>query len=452
MSATTLAAAGAQALENKDWTTAIAKYTSAIDQTASPLWLINRSKAFIGNKDYAAALADTEAAYHAAVSRANRALMAEAQYRRAVALLRLKLFADADCAALWALQLYGSGPASTPDNETTQVDENGNYTVRKDAAAAKIKEVMGNLDKKAMMEVNQTRNRIVSIQAFRQQCLGALEALPEDDAGRKPTITKIPAKPGAADGQKTITSSVAASSVAVKKVASQVAAKDLRTDFYQSTSQATLSVFVKGVDKAQFTARFIPNEDTTTASTMLLCGLPVDSNDNATVRIALGGPIIIAESSARVSPVKIELSLKKASSTKWTSGLTKAPESVTTTEAESAATTANTQTASTTAAASSAASSAAVPAETKPSYPTSSKKGPVNWDKLAQDEGDDDGRDINQFFKKLYSDSSEDQRRAMMKSFVESNGTALSTNWTEVKDHTVETKAPDGVDVKPWKP
>jgi suppressor of G2 allele of SKP1 len=37
----------------------------------------------------------------------------------------------------------------------------------------------------------------------------------------------------------------------------------------------------------------------------------------------------------------------------------------------------------------------------------------------------------------------EDTRRAMMKSFVESNGTVLSTNWKEVGEKPVEFKHPE---------
>ncbi|PHH49829.1 Protein SGT1 [Ceratocystis fimbriata CBS 114723] len=446
MSATTLATLGAQALEKRDWPTAIAKYTAAISQTASPLWLINRSKAYVGNQDYTSALADSEAAFHAAVSRSNRKFMAEAQYRRAVALLRLGRYADADCVALWALQLYGPGPASTPDDETTQVDSQGNYTVRKESAAEKIKAAMSGLDKKAVMEVSEVRNRMVAIQAFRQQCLGALERLPESDPSRKPTVSKVPAKNGVVDTQTTPVTTAAPE--AAKKGANQTAAKDLRTDFYQSTGQVTLSVFVKGVDKAQFAAQFIPDDDPATSSAVLLNGLPVDGQDGATIKIVLGGPIIIAESSARVSPVKIELSLRKATVVKWNKGLTGAPESVTATEAGATSTVATSDAASTSAPA----MAGSTADETRPSYPTSSKKGPVNWDKLTQEEDDDDGKDVNHFFKKLYAGSSDDQRRAMMKSFLESNGTALSTDWSDVKDRTVETKAPDGVDVKQWKP
>ena len=109
--------------------------------------------------------------------------------------------------------------------------------------------------------------------------------------------------------------------------------------------------------------------------------------------------------------------------------------------------------------------------DTAPSYPTSSKSGPKNWDKLAEtltakkkkktrkskkdkskenetagSSEEDDGIDsdydtgdaVDGFFKKLYAGADDDTRRAMMKSFQESNGTALSTNWTEVGKGKVE--------------
>jgi suppressor of G2 allele of SKP1 len=48
----------------------------------------------------------------------------------------------------------------------------------------------------------------------------------------------------------------------------------------------------------------------------------------------------------------------------------------------------------------------------------------------------------------------ENQQRAMMKSYVESNGTVLSTNWNEVGSKKVECSPPEGMEPKPndpWK-
>lgn len=86
---------------------------------------------------------------------------------------------------------------------------------------------------------------------------------------------------------------------------------------------------------------------------------------------------------------------------------------------------------------------------TPPAYPTSSKSGPKNWEKL-EVEDDEQEKDVNAFFKQLFKNSTPEQQRAMMKSFTESNGTALSTDWNDVKDRTVETVPPEGVEAKKW--
>lgn len=98
-----------------------------------------------------------------------------------------------------------------------------------------------------------------------------------------------------------------------------------------------------------------------------------------------------------------------------------------------------------------AAAPAAAPAPAAtPAYPTSSRSGPKNWDQFGADENSDDEKDVNLFFKKLYKGATPEQQRAMMKSFTESNGTSLSTNWDDVKGKKVETVPPEGVEAKKW--
>ena len=97
--------------------------------------------------------------------------------------------------------------------------------------------------------------------------------------------------------------------------------------------------------------------------------------------------------------------------------------------------------------------------------PTSSapRKPRKNWDGitseiLSQEKGVTSDQDpnaggdaaVNEFFQKLYADVDEDTRRAMMKSYSESGGNTLSTNWDEVKKAPVEVKPPEGSEWKKW--
>jgi suppressor of G2 allele of SKP1 len=57
---------------------------------------------------------------------------------------------------------------------------------------------------------------------------------------------------------------------------------------------------------------------------------------------------------------------------------------------------------------------------------------------------------LNEFFQNLFTNADEDTRRAMMKSFQESGGTALSTNWEDVSKGPVPIKPPAGSETKKW--
>ncbi|TIB96511.1 SGS-domain-containing protein [Wallemia mellicola] len=72
-----------------------------------------------------------------------------------------------------------------------------------------------------------------------------------------------------------------------------------------------------------------------------------------------------------------------------------------------------------------------------------------DWNKVAlDDEEETNDGNPDDFFKKLFANADDDVRKAMMKSYSESGGTSLSTNWEEVKKAKVETKPPSGTEAK----
>ncbi|XP_051121577.1 protein SGT1 homolog [Andrographis paniculata] len=92
----------------------------------------------------------------------------------------------------------------------------------------------------------------------------------------------------------------------------------------------------------------------------------------------------------------------------------------------------------------------------RPTYPSSKPKR-VDWDKYEaelkkkeKEEKLDGDAALSKFFQDIYRDADEDARRAMSKSFLESNGTVLSTNWKEVGSKKVEGSPPDGMELKKW--
>lgn len=84
-------------------------------------------------------------------------------------------------------------------------------------------------------------------------------------------------------------------------------------------------------------------------------------------------------------------------------------------------------------------------------YPTSAKKS-INWANfnVGDDDNDESQQNENDFFAKLFKDTDDDTRKAMMKSFTESNGTVLTTDWNDAKGKTFEPSPPEGMEAKKW--
>ncbi|KAL2259977.1 hypothetical protein VTK26DRAFT_6157 [Humicola hyalothermophila] len=480
MSATTFGHKGVEAVQKKDYAAAIPLLDKALESSTSPAWLLARAQAHQQLKNYEAALHDAELAYHSAAERGSgnsRKQMIEAQYRRATIYHKLGRYADADCCAKWSMLLAEGRPAREDDGVEKQVDESGTYSITYEDGVADtagqpgqssqnkmgmLSGIMGNSPDTAKtgFEADWKRAYI-----WRSQVLGVLKTLPKDHPGWKVSVSKIPPKPEKKAAKKPEPDPEPEASDSDNEPLTEVTGPapgsvpddqlKSRVDFYQTNQNVTVSLFVKDAKKEDLQVNFTSRQVQLSPLPRAAAPYVKPGDREATSTLLLGGEINPSGCRWSVTPRKIELVLQKASpGTKWA---TWGKEEIgpVTAEADSEAPALPTLSPSPAKATPSAtAPSAPAPAATAtaPAYPTSSRTGPKDWDKFGAGEDDDDEskQDVNYFFKQLYKGATPDQQRAMMKSFIESNGTALSTDWEDVKNRTVETVPPEGVEAKKW--
>ena len=412
---------GEAALSKSDFTAAINHYTLALQ--ASPeaaTYYIKRATAYQRTSQFDLALADAEKAVSLATKRAKRELIAQAQLRRGTALFQLGQYANSK----FCLQ------------QTKRFDDK---------------------EKSADMWI--------------AKCDGKLKTLDEGDAAATVTVQEVPdvtiekpkkapdSKQGAPGTEHTSGSTAAPVSTAP----SQTPLDKIRHEWYQSNESVTINLLAKGVPKDQATVEIQPT--TVSVSFPLQTGSTYDFSLEP-----LFAAVDTEGSKYRVLSTKIEITLKKSTPGQKWANLEGSEASPTLTQSKNAATP----------------SPNATPAG--PAYPTSSRSGPKNWDKIAQsyqkpppkpkkdvdkdkdkqkdkdgdessdekeddmyiDDADDGGDPANAFFKKLYAGADPDTRRAMMKSYQESGGTALSTNWNEVGKKKVEVSPPEGMEERKY--
>ncbi|CEN60173.1 hypothetical protein ASPCAL02614 [Aspergillus calidoustus] len=467
------ASEGDAALAKSDFVTALQHYTRAlVELPRAPIYYIKRSTAYNrlkpadGGPNYRASLSDAEIALTLARERAKRDLILSAQLRRAVALYQLGRYGDAGF-------LFG-----LLEEKVIKSAENEN-----DAAADKVKDVMG-----GAKSSGRAKSLSMELPIWLVKTKGKLAGLEEGDEKAKVTIEEFPVgvkvptekelkkqlealKAGKATGDEKGQGAAAAGGAGNKAEAIAEADKGdkappsapavqapekIRHEWYQSNDSVVVTLYAKGIAKDSVDAEIKSD------SVSVQFPLPSGSGYDFTL-----DPLYAAidESTSKITTfgTKIELVLKKKTpGQKWGS-LESSSQSINT----------STTTSTTTAPA------PAPTAQSAPSYPTSSRHGAKDWDKLASsltakkpktkkakarshshDHGHDHGHDhdhkdekaeaaddsdnegsvdsdfggdpVDGFFKKLYAGADDDTRRAMIKSFTESNGTSLSTNWGEV--------------------
>ena len=194
----------------------------------------------------------------------------------------------------------------------------------------------------------------------------------------------------------------------------------IKDDWYQNNEYIFITIYAKNIDPTKLNVDYSENAISVSFST----GTNIDYNYNLEPLYATIDP---QNSLHNVYSTKMELTLRKKQTGKWSS-LERLDDFGTSTPRES-----NSE-------------------ATKLSYPTSSRK-PIDWSSInLEDEENGKEKSENDFFAQIYSNTDDDTRRAMMKSYVQSNGTVLTTNWEEASNKTFETSPPEGMIEKKWDP
>jgi len=196
-----------------------------------------------------------------------------------------------------------------------------------------------------------------------------------------------------------------------------------RHDFIQTPTHVTVSFYMKGATKENCQVDF---EDSAFA-----LDWTISSTDSWQVTFdPLFDAIVPDECTVSCFATKVEVKLKKKNAGKWDSLESKNEKALDELTEEEIK-------------------------RKRDYYPSSKSQGGAakNWDKIVHELPQDklEGEEaLNDFFQQIYGRGDPEIRRAMNKSFVESGGTVLSTNWTDVGSKTVEGTPPAGLEMKKW--
>ncbi|ESO94017.1 hypothetical protein LOTGIDRAFT_104930, partial [Lottia gigantea] len=192
-----------------------------------------------------------------------------------------------------------------------------------------------------------------------------------------------------------------------------------RYDWYQTHTHVVVTILIKKV-KAEDT-----KIDITEKNLSVLIKLPSTSSE-FTLDLDLAHPISPEQSSYKIMSTKVEIKLKKGEGIQWTKLEDDGQKD-------------------------------SIKQFQPPSYPSSSVAHKKDWDKVSREVAEEEKNEkpegdaaLNALFQQIYADGSDEVKKAMMKSFSESGGTVLSTNWNEIGAKKTDVKPPDGMEYKQW--
>ncbi|NXT74924.1 SGT1 protein, partial [Zapornia atra] len=191
-----------------------------------------------------------------------------------------------------------------------------------------------------------------------------------------------------------------------------------RYDWYQTDSQVIVTVMIKNAQKNDVSVQFSEKE--------MNASVRLPSGEDYNLKLVLLHSIVPEESTFKVLSTKVEIKMKKPEAVRWEK-LEGQGDSLKLKQ---------------------------FTPDTQHLYPSSSHY-TRNWDKLVVEIKEEEKNEklegdaaLNKLFQQIYSDGTDEVKRAMNKSFMESGGTVLSTNWSDVGKRKVEVNPPDDME---WK-
>ncbi|EEQ28939.1 Cochaperone protein [Microsporum canis] len=463
---------GAKALGSSDFAAAIKCYTKAL--AVNPYaadYYVKRSTAYSrvipadGGPKLREALHDAEMAVALGIQRARREQILAGQMRRAIVLYQSERYGDAQYIFQVVRSKVGEeDPENRKDALDAAIASRGYAPTSQDTKTRqqlqiweiKIKPQLAKLDptdERAKVTVKETPDIVVPTQDELREihCAQIQDGVVTSSAksNEQPSSTTQANEDLATEAKPAQMSKTPPAAPLPSNTPSRT-----RHEWYQSNDSVVITIYAKGIPKDK--------ADVDIQETSFSITFPLPSGSEFSfVLDPLFAPVDPSSSKFNIMSTKVEVTLRKQSAgRKWATleGNASQDEKISPSETTALQDTSNLQ-------------NRPITTEKAPVYPTSSKSGPKDWDKVVsniqkkekkakkkkgdgdsngneEDEGDSDlsdygsGDTVDSFFKKLYANSDPDTRRAMTKSFYESNGTALNTNWSEVGKGKVKEHPP----------
>ncbi|CAL8343606.1 unnamed protein product [Merluccius merluccius] len=200
-------------------------------------------------------------------------------------------------------------------------------------------------------------------------------------------------------------------------------------DWYQTESQVIVTIMAKNVPKDGVCVNF--------SERGLLATVRLASGEDFSLGLHLLHPIVSQQSTFKVLTTKVEIKMKKMEAIRWEKleGEGQEPSVKHFNPSQKLL----------------------INAIFRPDENPSSSQSAGKWDKIVVDISEEEKQEklegdaaLNKLFQQIYSDGSDEVKRAMNKSFMESGGTVLSTNWMDVGKRKVDISPPDDAEFKKY--